>query len=374
MSKDYYKILGVTKTASQDELKTAYRKLAMKYHPDKNHGNKEAEAKFKEISSAYDVLKDEQKRATYDRFGADAASQTGGRNAGGQYSSTSGFGPDMNDIFGDIFGDLMSGRRSKGRSAPTQGSDLRYNIEITLEEAFTGIEKNINFITNVKCSTCNGNGSKTSKNTSNCNVCNGYGVVRMQQGFFAVEQTCSKCQGSGQVIKDPCIKCSGQGCVSENRKLSVNIPAGVQTGNKVRLPGEGEAGLRGAPNGDLYIFVTIKSHELYKVDGLNLHCHIPIKLVTAALGGEVDVPTIDGSKTKLKIPAGVQTGTQLTLRSKGMPQIRSSSAGDMYVHIFVETPRNLTKKQQELLEEFDVDTKQDNDDKSFFNKMKNLWT
>ncbi len=372
MSKrDYYDILGVNKSTSQADLKKAYHKLAMQHHPDRNPGDQEAEKKFKEINAAYDVLKDEQKRAAYDRLGHDIFNASGG---GANYQSRSGFGPDVNDMFGDLFNEFMGARSQKNTSPTMPGSDLRYNIEITLEEAFSGTEKNISFTTHVTCTDCHGHGSPNKSDIVDCKHCKGQGSVRLQQGFFTLEQTCGKCQGSGKIIKNPCKKCSGQGRFVQNKNLSVNVPAGIQDTNKIRLAGEGEAGVRGGNNGDLYIFVTVKPHDLYKVEGINVHCKLPISFVNAALGAEVEVPTIEGAKVKLKIPAGTQNGEQLRLKSKGMTQIRSSATGDMFVHIHIETPRNLTKKQQELLEAFDKETKTETcDDSSFFNKMKNLW-
>ncbi|MCC8417698.1 MAG: molecular chaperone DnaJ [Rickettsia endosymbiont of Bryobia graminum] len=373
-TKDYYQILGVSKSATPAELKKAYHKLAMQYHPDRNSHDKEAEKKFKEISAAYDILKDEQKRAAYDRFGHDAFHASGGASAGRH--SNSGFSQDINDIFGDFFSDFMggSGRRQKP-SASSRGSDLKYNVTITLNEAFKGIDKNINFTSDIKCTTCSGSGSENNSGMSTCTGCSGQGVTRIQQGFFTIEQTCSKCQGLGQIIKNPCKKCHGQGKLSQSRSLLVNIPAGIEEGTRIRLTGEGEAGLRGGSNGDLYIFVNIKPHDLFKVDGINLHCKLPISFTIAALGGEVEVPDIEGGKVKLKIPAGTQNGDQLRLKNKGMSKVRSTIRGDMLTHMHIEVPKHINKRQKELLEELEKElAKNKDDDSNIFNKMKSLWS
>ncbi|MEY3197089.1 MAG: DnaJ [Pseudomonadota bacterium] len=375
MSKrDYYEILGVKKGASDEEIKKAYRKLAMEHHPDRNPGNDEAEKKFKEASEAYEVLKDPQKKAAYDQFGHNAFAQGGGRGHPGGFSSSG----DFHDIFGDFFSDFMGGGRSSHQSK-TRGSDLKYDITITLEEAFSGTDKKISFSTMVGCSPCSGSGSADGSSDSNvCSTCHGRGAVRMQQGFFTLEQTCYSCQGQGKVIKNPCVKCSGQGRINEKKTLQVNVPAGIENGNRIRLAGEGEAGLRGGTTGDLYIFVTITPHSVFKVDGHDLHCRLPIGFITAILGGEVNVPTIDGGMIKLKIPTGTQSGDKFKVREKGMSKVRSSHRGDMYVHAFVEIPKSLTKKQKELLEdlkkEFGEEDTSSSDQKGFFEKMKNLWS
>lgn len=384
--KDYYEVLGVNKNASQDDLKRAYRKLAMKYHPDQNKDNPEAEKKFKEVSEAYDVLKDEQKRAAYDRFGHSAFSNGSGGGAGrGGFSrghgGFSGFGEefhgDFSDIFGDFFGDMMGGRRqSRSRSATSRGSDLKYNLSISLKEAFTGVEKNIKFSCGVSCDSCGGKGSKNPQGIKTCMSCNGAGVVRMQQGFFAIEQTCPSCGGAGQELKDPCSKCHGQGKYEGSKTVNVSIPAGVADGSRIRLAGEGESGLRGGSPGDLYIFVTIKPHDIFKVDGSDIHCRVPISFPKASIGGEVEVPTIDGGNVILKIPAGTQNGDKLRLKNKGMSKVRSSSRGHMYAHIHVEVPKNLNKKQKELIDELDKelsDYDSSKKDETLFSKMKNLW-
>jgi molecular chaperone DnaJ len=375
-TKDYYEILGVARSASQADLKKAYHKLAMEYHPDRRPGDKEAEKKFKEINAAYDILKDEQKRAAYDHLGHDAFNQTAGR-GGFNNQSSSQFHGDINDIFGDFFGDFMaaSSRRRGASSGKIRGSDLKYNITITLEEAFKGIEKNINFNTAITCTECNGNGTQGGGAVIQCDICQGRGVSRIQQGFFTLEQTCSKCSGSGTIIKNPCNKCSGAGRYASQKNLLVNIPAGIETNTKIRLVGEGEAGSRGGSSGDLYIFVTIKPHEIYKVDNSHLYCRLPISFIKAILGGEIEVPTIDGGKVSLKIPAGTQNGDQLRLKGKGMSKIRSSSRGDMFAQIHIEIPKNLTKKQKELLEAFDKESGVESvDEAGFFEKMKNLWS
>lgn len=376
--KDYYEVLGVAKSASSAELKKAYYKLAKQYHPDSNPTDKNAEIKFKEINEAYDVLKDEQKRAGYDRFGHNAfgGQSGGGEGGGGGFGQSSGFHADINDIFGDFFGDFMGGGSQRRASSQVRGSDLKYNLTINLEEAFKGIDKNITFNTEVKCGGCQGSGSeKDGGGTTSCDSCGGRGVKRVQQGIFAIEQPCNKCMGAGQIIKNPCKKCSGQGRSSQQKNLLVNVPAGIENSTRIRLVGEGEAGMRGGSNGDLYIYVNIKSHDIFKVDGADIHCKLPISFPTAALGGEVEIPDIDGGKISLKIPAGSQNGEQLRLKGKGMSKVRSISRGDMFAHIHIETPKTLTKKQRELLEAYSAEIgESSNNDGSFFDKMKNLWS
>ena len=371
--RDYYEVLEVPRSADGPEIKKAYLKLAKKYHPDTNAGAPSAEIKFKEISEAYEVLKDEQKRAAYDRMGHSAFEQGGG---GGFHSRGSSNNPDINDIFSDFMGGNRGGA-PRQRASQSRGSDLKYNLTITLEEAFTGVDKKINFNAESKCSSCDGKGTNEPNANSTCPQCSGTGAIRMQQGFFAIEQTCNKCNGQGQVIKNPCTTCHGSGRCSKHKNLIVNIPHGVENGVRIRIAGEGEAGFRGGSVGDLYVFITVSSHDIYQVEGSNLHFRLPLNFTKAALGGEVDIPTIDGSTITLKIPAGTQTGDKLRLKGKGMSRIRSSERGDFYAHAFVQTPKNLTKKQKELLEELDKEfgeTKENYSSDGFFSKMKNIWS
>jgi molecular chaperone DnaJ len=346
---DYYATLGVQRGASAEEMKKAYRKLAMQYHPDRNPGDAKAEAKFKELNEAYDVLKDDQKRSAYDRFGH-AAFENGGPQPGG-----AGFG--FEGGLGDIFDQMFGGGRRGGERTQT-GADLRAAVEIELAEAFTGTKANVRVPTRVTCDACAGSGS-ADKNASadTCGTCGGAGRVRAQQGFFLVERTCPTCGGSGRTIRNPCRVCSGAGTVPREKTLSVAIPAGVEDGTRIRLSGEGEAGSRGAPPGDLYVHVAIRPHEIFQRDGANIFCRVPLRMTQAALGGEVEVPTIDGSAAKVKIPAGTQTGEQFRLRSKGFSVLRSSQRGDMYIQVAVETPQSLTRRQRELLEEFESEGK-----------------
>ena len=348
MSKaDYYDTLGVGREADEKALKAAYRKLAMQYHPDRNPGDAEAEHKFKEVNEAYEALKDPQKRAAYDRFGHDAFNGgMGGQGFNGD------FGASMSDIFEDLFGDFMGGRGGRGRASRTRGADLRYNMEITLEEAFNGKTAEIRVPSSVTCETCDGSGAKPGTGSTTCRTCAGSGRIRASQGFFSIERTCMTCQGRGEVIEDPCDACGGAGRVTRERTLSINIPHGVEDGTRIRLAGEGEAGMRGGPAGDLYIFLSIKPHEIFQRDGADLFCRMPISMTTAALGGELEVSTIDGGRAVVQIPAGTQTGKQVRLRGKGMPVLRQKAHGDLYIQTAVETPTNLTKRQRELLEEF----------------------
>ncbi|KFL27826.1 molecular chaperone DnaJ [Devosia sp. 17-2-E-8] len=372
--RDFYEVLGVARGADEAGLKSAYRKLAMQFHPDRNPGDHEAEHKFKEINEAYDTLKDPQKRAAYDRFGH-AAFENGGAGRHGGH----GFGPDfassMSDMFEDIFGDFMGGGARRGGASRLRGSDLRYNLEISLEEAFAGRTVEVDVPTLVSCATCDGSGAKPGTGASTCRTCNGHGKIRAAQGFFTIERTCPACQGRGQTMDNPCTDCGGQGRRQENRKLSVDIPKGIEDGTRIRLANEGEAGLRGGPPGDLYIFVSLKPHDLFQRDGADLYARIPIAMTTAALGGEFEVPVLDGSRAKVKVSGGTQPGQRVRLKGKGMPVLRSKDVGDLYVQLEVETPQNLNRKQRELLEEFAKISTNDNNPTSngFFSKLKHIF-
>ncbi|NTS32773.1 molecular chaperone DnaJ [Phyllobacterium sp. YR620] len=370
MKADYYETLGVTKGADEKELKSAFRKLAMQFHPDKNPGDAAAEHRFKEIGEAYETLKDPQKRAAYDRFGH-AAFEHGGMNGGGGFGGAGGFA----DIFEDIFGEMMGGGRQRRSGGRERGADLRYNMEITLEEAYTGKTAQIRVPTSITCDECSGTGAKVGTSPVTCSTCSGSGRVRAAQGFFSIERTCPTCHGRGQIIKDPCTKCSGQGRVTEERALSVNIPAGIEDGTRIRLTGEGEAGLRGGPAGDLYIFLSLKPHEFFQRDGADLYCKVPISMTTAALGGQIEVATLDGTQTRVKIPDGTQNAKQFRLKGKGMPVLRQPAMGDLYIQMAIETPQNLNKRQRELLEEFERISSQDNSPQSsgFFARMKEFF-
>ncbi|HGN1706133.1 TPA: molecular chaperone DnaJ [Providencia rettgeri] len=342
--RDFYEVLGLEKNASDKDIKRAYKRLAMKYHPDRNQGSKdESEAKFKEIKEAYEVLSDDQKRAAYDQYGH-AAFEQGGMGGGGF-----GGGADFSDIFGDVFGDIFGGGRRQQR--PSRGSDLQYNMELTLEEAVRGVTKEIRIPTLETCDVCHGNGAKPGTSADTCSTCHGMGQVHMRQGFFSVQQPCPTCHGRGKVIKDPCNKCHGHGRVERYKTLSVKIPAGVDTGDRVRLSGEGEAGENGAPAGDLFVQVHVLPHNIFERDGNNLHCEVPINFADAALGGEIEVPTLDG-RVKLKIPAETQTGKIFRMKGKGVKSVRGGLQGDLMCHIVVETPVKLNEKQKELLKEF----------------------
>jgi molecular chaperone DnaJ len=376
--RDYYEVLGVSKGADASELKKAYRKKAMEFHPDRNKDNPDAEAKFKEVNEAYDTLKDPDKKAAYDRFGHAAFEQGGmggGRPGGGFGGGQGDFASAFSDVFDDLFGDFMGGPRGGGaRSRAQRGSDLRYDMRVTLEEAYKGAQKTINVPTSVACNSCHGTGAANGAEPQTCPSCSGMGKVRAQQGFFTVERTCPACGGLGQIIKDPCPDCHGAGRVEKERSLSVNIPAGVETGTRIRLAGEGEAGLRGGPTGDLYIFIEVRSHPIFEREGVNLHCTVPVSMATAALGGDIEVPTIDGGRSRVKIPAGSQSGRQMRLRGKGMPALRGGGQGDMFIELAVETPVNLTSKQKELLQEFEKLAEDNNpESSSFFKKVKNFW-
>lgn len=371
-NQDYYATLGISRTAGDDEIKKAYRKMAMKYHPDRNPGDAAAEEKFKEIQKAYEILSDAQKRAAYDQYGH-AAFEQGGFGAGG----FGGFGGAQGFDFSDIFSQMFGGAAGGGRQQNHQGADLQYNIEITLEEAATGIRKQITIPTYEECGTCHGSGAKAGTKATTCRTCHGSGVVHVRQAIFQIQQTCPACGGSGKEIKDPCPQCHGEGRVKAAKTVEVNIPAGIDDGQRIRLSGEGEPGIHGAPPGDLYIHVSVKAHKIFQRDPevpTDLHCELPISITTAALGGEVEVPTLDG-KVKLSIPAGTQNGKRMRVKGKGVKSVRSSLVGDLYCHIVVETPVNLTERQKELLAEFEtistgLERSQTPRQKSFWERIK----
>ena len=371
--RDYYDILGVGKNSSSDQIKSAYRKLAVKYHPDKNKGDKAAEEKFKEASEAYHVLSNSERKQNYDNFGHAAFENGGGARHGfGNFDFSSSF----SDIFEDFFGEGFGGSRSRSRRSDYRGSDLRYDLTINLEDAYFGKKENIKFSTSDKCETCDGSGSKPGFNIGSCTMCNGNGQVRSNQGFFTVQQTCPQCGGSGEEITNPCTSCSGEGKKKATKKLSVTIPKGVDDGTRIRLSGKGEAGSRGAGNGDLYLFININSHELFKRQDQHLFFECPISISDAALGGSIEIPTIDGGKAKIKIPAGTQSGKQFRLKGKGMPGMRSGNVGDLYVQINTEVPVSLNKEQKELLEKFrQIENDKSNPSiKRFFEKAKSFWS
>ncbi|MDJ0822944.1 MAG: molecular chaperone DnaJ [Paracoccaceae bacterium] len=376
MSKrDYYDVLGLSKGASADEIKKAYRGKAKELHPDRNADNPDAEAQFKEANEAYEVLKDAEKKAAYDRFGH--AAFEGGMGGGGRPGGMGGnadFASAFSDVFDDLFGDFMGGGRGGGRQRAARGSDLRYNLRVTLEEAYGGLQKTINVPTSVQCEKCSGSGAEGGAEPTTCPTCSGMGKVRATQGFFTVERTCPTCSGLGQIIQNPCTGCGGNGRVQKERALSVNIPAGVETGTRIRLAGEGEAGMRGGPPGDLYIFIDVTPHKIFERESTELHCRVPVSMAAAALGGDIEVPTIDGGRSRVKIPSGSQSGRQMRLRGKGMPALRGGGHGDMFIELAVETPVNLTARQKELLREFE-DLSEDNnpESKSFFSSVKNFW-
>ena len=370
---DYYELLGVSRTATEAEMKSAFRKLAMKHHPDKNPGDKAAEAKFKELNEAYQTLSDPQKRAAYDRFGH-AAFENGGMGGGPGFGND--FASSMADIFEDLFGE-MSGRRGGGRGSNgrERGSDLRYNLEITLEEAYAGKTATLKVPTSIACEACSGSGAKPGSKPKTCATCAGHGRVRASQGFFSIERTCPTCHGRGETIDDPCRSCGGAGRVTRERTLSVNIPAGVEDGTRIRLAGEGEAGLRGGPSGDLYIFLSIKPHPFLQRDGADLFCRVPVSMVTAALGGDLTVPVLDGQECAVKVPEGTQTGKQIRIRGRGMPVLRAREHGDLYIQIVVETPQQLSTRQRELLREFERESSKDTqpESASFFTKVRDFF-
>jgi molecular chaperone DnaJ len=342
MARDYYDVLGLSKSASDSEIKSSYRKLAMKYHPDKNPDDKKAEDNFREITESYEILKDPQKRAAYDQYGHAAFSQrSSGGNTGG------GFGGGFSDIFEDMFG--MGGEQ--GRRSAATGSDLRYDLSVSLEQAFSGDQMEISLTVPTKCEPCNGSGANKGSQPKQCNQCGGHGKVRAQQGFFTIERTCAACSGVGETISDPCRACKGQGRVNKSKKLSVNVPAGVDNGTRIRLSGEGEAGARGSASGDLYIFIDIKEHSLFQRDGKDTFIEVPVSVIDAVLGNSIQVPCVDGSKAKMNLSSGTQSGTRLRMKGKGMPALRGGSRGDQYVEINVETPVGISKKQEDLFKQ-----------------------
>ena len=373
---DYYEVLGVSKSATADEIKHAFRKMAMQYHPDRNPGDKTAEQKFKEVNEAYEVLKDDQKRAAYDRYGK--AAFEGGMGGANPFGGGFGFNAeDLSDVFSNIFSDFMGAGRTSNRSEARRGADLSYNLSITLEEAFKGVEKEIKIKTTEPCETCHGFGTADGKEAPVCETCHGTGKVRRQQGgFFVFETTCPTCRGEGHVIKDKCKECGGLGVKRIEKSIKVKIPAGVEDSVRMRVAGEGEAGLRGGPKGDLYIYISIEEHKLYERHNADLYTVVPVSMVCATLGGEIEIPGIDGKKLKLSVPEGTQTGAQIRLKGEGMPLMNSTKRGDLFVGIKVETPTHLNKKQKELLEEFrtlsGADTCQP-ETKKFFNKIKDLF-
>ena len=370
---DYYTVLGIDRGADPDAIKKAYRTMAKEHHPDKNRGNETSEKKFKEVSEAYEVLKDEQKRAAYDRFGH-AAFEQGGQ--GGNGGFTGGFASGFADIFDEMFGDFAGGGGRAQQGGGARGGDLRYNMNVTLEDAYHGKKTSIRVPTSVQCDDCSGSGAASGSSPATCPTCKGHGRVRAQQGFFTVERTCPTCQGNGQVIQNPCTGCGGSGRIHKEKSLSVSIPAGVEDGTRIRLSGEGEAGMRGAPAGDLYIFLSLAAHRLFQRDGANIYCRVPIPMTKAALGGTVEVPTVDGGRARITIPAGTQTGHQFRLKGKGMSVLRSKAHGDMFVETAVETPVNLTKEQKALLEqvaEGGEGEKHSPESHGFFTKVKELW-
>jgi molecular chaperone DnaJ len=373
--RDYYEVLGVARDAGEDDLKKTYRKLAMQWHPDRNQGNAEAEAKFKELNEAYDVLKDAEKRAAYDRFGH-AAFEQGGPGGGGGGGPFGGGG--FEDIFEEMFGRFGGGGRGQ-RAAAGRGADLRTQVEVSLEEAFAGAKKTIRFATSVSCEACKGVGAEggAASGVQTCGTCQGSGKVRAQQGFFLVERTCPTCGGQGRIIKNPCKICRGAGRVQRERNLNVSVPAGVDDGTRIRLTGEGEAGQRGAPAGDLYVDIAVRPHPIFQRDGGNILVRVPLRMTQAALGGHVEVPSIDGGRSKVTIPAGTQTGDQFRLRGKGFSVLRSAARGDMYVQVMVETPQNLSPKQRELLEQFEAEAEKGGrtspESEGFFAKVKEFW-
>ena len=367
--RDYYEVLGIGRNADASEIKSAYRKLAMKHHPDKNPGDQKSETLFKEATEAYEILKDDEKRSAYDQFGH--AAFEGGAGSQGQSSGFGGFSGNFSDIFDEFFGDVMGGGSQRKQN---RGADLRYDLDVSLEEAFSGIQKEIPVTTASKCDGCQGSGVSKGGRVSNCSTCNGRGRVRVQQGFFAVERECNSCNGEGQIISDPCKSCRGNGVLNKTKKLSVNVPPGVDNGTRIRLSGEGEAGPRGAGSGDLYIFIQVRLHNIFTREGKDIYCQVPVDMASAALGGNLEVPTIDGGRLKINYEPGTQSGKRFRLRGKGMPGLRGASRGDAYVEALVETPVNLTKRQKEILKEFsnEGNSKGPQTD-SFSEKLKKFW-
>ncbi len=376
--KDYYELLEVAKTASGDEIKKSYHRLAMKYHPDRNPGDKDAEAKFKEINEAYDVLKDEQKRAAYDRYGHQAFAN-GGMGGGNPFNGFDfNFGGGFSDIFSDVFSEFMGGGRQNSKKAAyaQDGADIRYNLEITLEEAFTGVEKEIKIPSTKECETCHGHGTADGKEAPACPYCHGSGKIRTQHGFMLVETYCPHCHGEGRLVKDVCKTCHGEGIIHNEKVLKIKIPAGVEDNTRMRVPNEGQSGIRGGENGDLYVFISVKEHKLFIRDGASLFVRVPISMTCAALGGKIEIPGIDGEKIEIDVASGTQNDQQKKVNGKGMSVIRSSRRGDLFVKFRVETPTNLTVRQKELLEEFREISKDENcqpEAKSFFDKIKDLF-
>ena len=370
--RDYYEVLGINKGSTPDQVKSAYRKLAVKHHPDKNKGDKAAEEKFKEASEAYHVLSNAERKQNYDNFGHAAFENgAGGRGGFGNFDFSSNF----SDIFEDFFGEGFGGGGRRSRRSNHRGSDLRYDLSITLEEAYSGKKQDIKFSTSEKCDTCKGSGSKPGHDAGSCSMCGGHGQVRSSQGFFTVQQTCPQCSGSGEEITNPCASCGGQGKKQASKRLSVTIPKGVDDGTRIRLAGKGEAGSRGAGNGDLYLFINVYSHDLFKRSNENLFFECPISIANAALGTSIEIPTIDGGKAKIKIPSGTQSGKQFRLKGKGMPYMRGSGNGDLYVQVNTEIPVSLNKEQKELLEKFrEIENEKSNPSiKKFFQKAKSFW-
>ncbi len=370
---DYYDLLGVGRSADEAELKKAYRKKVKELHPDQNKDDPNAEARFKEVNEAYDVLKDAEMKAAYDRFGH-AAFENGSAGPRGNYQGGADCATAFSDVFDDLFGGFAGGQRAGGQRRATRGADLRYNLRVSLNEAYQGKHATLTVPSSVVCEVCNGTGAENGAEPSTCPTCSGMGKVRAQQGFFTVERTCPTCSGRGQIIKNPCTSCAGAGRVKKDRQLSVNIPQGVETGTRIRLAGEGEAGLRGGPSGDLYIFIEVEDHPIFERDGTNLFCRIPVSMATAALGGELEAPTVDGGRSRVKVPAGVQSGKQLRLRGKGMPALRGGTHGDLYIELAVETPVNLSQRQKELLQEFEEEGRDNNPEtQDFFSRVKSFW-